>query len=105
VGVFAFFSFFFNRRQLNVLGYTNSFDIYSASSVKELVIWLEDNWFHFVSEQLKKKLETQTGPEWLSDAFHEVTERHSSCEKGEIYPFFVVFGDFGVAVCIWSGDE
>lgn len=63
------------RRQLRVLGYTDELDIYSLSSVKGLVVWLEDKCFRQLSEEGERsKLVSQVGDEWASDAMHEYLE-------------------------------
>lgn len=61
-------------RQLNLLKYPErgSFDLYSNHSIKELVLWLENNVFEYLEESEKTPLIQQQGDDWRTGAFVEV---------------------------------
>ena len=53
-------------RQLNILKYPEraSFDVFSTSRIKHLVLWLEENVFQYLQVEEKRDLVSQEGDEW-----------------------------------------
>ncbi len=69
------------RRQLAVLGYPGvaPVDVYSVSSVKDLVVWLEETFFATaLSGEQRQALRGQAGDEWVAGPFHELLEQLGS---------------------------
>lgn len=64
-------------RHLTAVGYTGSLDVYSAHSVKELIVWLERHWLRALPEEKtlstgqEKAFFDAVGDEWLHRAFFE----------------------------------
>jgi hypothetical protein len=61
------------QRQLRVLGYMEGLDAFSLSSVKSLVVWLEEKVFDVLDDEQRGELRNQVGEKW-EGVFHDFLE-------------------------------